>query len=108
MWSDPARESVQLRFVGQVSSLLLVWPAKNEGEALLRYPTFACASSKGWGKTTRGVGASWSFSDSQSRRWLSSFCFTSPCTDLAPSFRLFAAPSAFIGPFSSGFIAFHG
>nr|ASN64466.1 phosphatidylserine decarboxylase 2 [Eimeria falciformis] len=56
---NPTSRLVQVLFPGKVSSLLLVWPDKRQDESLLRYPNFACASAKGWGKVSRGITAEW-------------------------------------------------
>ncbi|OEH79899.1 phosphatidylserine decarboxylase [Cyclospora cayetanensis] len=59
---DKKLSSLQLQFVGQLSNLLLVWPAKENDPVLLKHPYFACASASGWGKVTRGISASWTLS----------------------------------------------
>ncbi|KAL8429078.1 hypothetical protein ACSSS7_006785 [Eimeria intestinalis] len=57
---DESTHTVLLRFSGKKSTLLLMVPAGDDVGFFLRYPNFACASAKGWGKQTRGVRASWS------------------------------------------------
>ncbi|KAL8440022.1 hypothetical protein Efla_002370 [Eimeria flavescens] len=56
---DVKSRSLLLRFAGQQSSLLLMLPAEPHEAFLLRYPNFACASAKGFGKASRGISASW-------------------------------------------------
>lgn len=53
------RSSLLLRFFGHRSSLLLIWPTAKNEPMLLRYPFYACASGRNWGKVTRGIEANW-------------------------------------------------
>ncbi|KAL8273528.1 hypothetical protein Esti_002594 [Eimeria stiedai] len=60
---EESTRTVLLRFSGKKSTLLLMVPAAKHLGFFLRYPNFACASTRGWGKKTRGVRASWSVGD---------------------------------------------
>lgn len=64
-FADVEQNSVLLRFSGQRSSLLLIWPTVKNDPMLLRYPYYACASGENWGKVTRGIVASWSLSEGE-------------------------------------------